>query len=414
MGESESKKDKLGNLSALKDFISFLSTVSGDLSNITAPPFILAPQSLTEFPTYWAEHPSLFSAPAFEPSAERRMLYVLENYLASLQRQYYIGQPVSAGTKKPLNPFLGELFFGQSQDPNGKGKVKVICEQVSHHPPTTAAFLEDEENGVRAEAYSTQYTTLSGTSVVVRQSGHALLTVDKHNETYLLPFPDIYAKSVLTGSPYPELSGTYRLASTSGLVADITFGGKSHNPFSSSGRNNFEASIYKSGESSRGRIYEISGVWSDKWTVKDGSGKKLYEYDLSDEKNKPVDMMMASLDKQNPWESRRAWQGVIKGLQEGDFQAALQAKSKLESAQREMRKREKAEGKKWEQAFFVQVSEEEKRQSHDRALDHLIESLGRNIDVKNILSTEGCWSFDREKEKKWREGLRQRPESPTG
>ena len=55
---------RLGNLSALKDFISFLATVKGDLSNITAPPFILASQSLTEFPAYWAERPSLFARPA--------------------------------------------------------------------------------------------------------------------------------------------------------------------------------------------------------------------------------------------------------------------------------------------------------------------------------------------------------------
>jgi oxysterol-binding protein-related protein 9/10/11 len=77
------------------------------------------------------------------------MLYVLEIYLSSLQRQYYIGQPVSAGTKKPLNPFLGELFFAECRDDEGKSSVKVICEQVSHHPPTTAAFIEDEVNGVR-------------------------------------------------------------------------------------------------------------------------------------------------------------------------------------------------------------------------------------------------------------------------
>ncbi|KAI9878981.1 MAG: hypothetical protein M1823_006887, partial [Watsoniomyces obsoletus] len=102
---------RLGNLSALKDFITFLGTVKGDLSNITAPPFILSPQSLTEFPAYWAERPSLFSAAAHEVSPERRMLYVLEIYLSSLQRQYYIGRPVKEGTKKPLNPFLGELFF---------------------------------------------------------------------------------------------------------------------------------------------------------------------------------------------------------------------------------------------------------------------------------------------------------------
>jgi oxysterol-binding protein-related protein 9/10/11 len=84
------------------------------------------------------------------------MLYVLEIYLSSLQRQYYIGQPVSAGTKKPLNPFLGELFFAECRDEEGRSSVKVICEQVSHHPPTTAAFIEDEVNGVRVSSFGSE------------------------------------------------------------------------------------------------------------------------------------------------------------------------------------------------------------------------------------------------------------------
>jgi hypothetical protein len=77
------------------------------------------------------------------------MLHVLEIYLSSLQRQYYIGRPVKEGTKKPLNPFLGELFLCEYRDAESDANVKVVSEQVSHHPPTTACFIEDEKNGVR-------------------------------------------------------------------------------------------------------------------------------------------------------------------------------------------------------------------------------------------------------------------------
>ena len=143
---------RLGNLSALKDFISFLATVKGDLSNITAPPFILASQSLTEFPAYWAERPTLFAATAQESSAERRMLNVLQIYLTSLQRQYYIGKPVSEGTKKPLNPFLGELFFCECQDPAGQSKVEVICEQVSSLPYPPSWTKADDLSGLAPPA----------------------------------------------------------------------------------------------------------------------------------------------------------------------------------------------------------------------------------------------------------------------
>jgi len=66
--------------------------------------------------------------------------------LACLKRQQYAGQDVDAGIKKPLNAFLGELFFAEWDD---EGSVtKLVSEQVSHHPPITACRLWNEEAGV--------------------------------------------------------------------------------------------------------------------------------------------------------------------------------------------------------------------------------------------------------------------------
>ena len=339
------------------------------------------------------------------------MLHVLQIYLTSLQRQYYIGRPVNEGTKKPLNPFLGELFFCECRDPEGKGSVKVICEQVSHHPPTTAAFIEDAQNGVSVEAYSTQYTTLSGTSVVVRQSGHAVLTIDHHKESYIIPFPDVYVKSLLTGSPYPELDGKYRISSTSGLTAEINFGQKTKTKLFTGGeRNWFEASIFKTNDKSKKHFFNLSGSWSDAWDVKDGEGKELFKFDLSAPENEPAPMMLAPLEKQNPWESRRAWKNVSEPLANGEFSIALSAKSTIENAQRDMRKGEKAEGKTWEQAFFTKVDEGNER-SNGSALSKLTEILGKE-EVKNIMGSDGCWRFDAAKAKRWNEGQRSRPDAP--
>lgn len=440
---------RLSNLSALKDFISvspnvcvgqpvlisslkFLATVSGDLSNITAPPFILAPQSTCEFPAYWIERPALFAAPAFEPSPEKRMLLVLQNYLASLQRQYYLGQPNKAGTKKPLNPFLGELFFCECEDPNGKAKVRVISEQVSHHPPTTAASLIDEENGVhviatlsmssfstansilQAEAYSTQSTSISGTSIVVRQTGHALITVDKYDETYLLPFPDVWAKNVLSGSPYPELDGTYRIISSSGYAAEILFGGKSRKPWSSGVRNGFEASVFHLNDNTKKPCYEVGGCWSESWEIHNAEGKVIETYDLSDPKRAPVPLKVTPLEKQSPWESRRAWRDVAESLKSGDFNVALKAKSKLENGQREMRKREEKEGKVWETLFFTkrEVDSDSITEKNEFAL--MAELMGEEL-AQKVVGTHGDWRFDPEKEKRWREGHGpSRPETPVG
>ena len=106
-------------------------------------------------PAYWAERPRLFAAPALEPDAARRALLVLKLYITSLQRQYYVGRTVKEGLKKPLNPFLGELFLGEWEDEVTGATTKLISEQVSHHPPTTACVLEDKNNGSKVRPRTT-------------------------------------------------------------------------------------------------------------------------------------------------------------------------------------------------------------------------------------------------------------------
>jgi oxysterol-binding protein-related protein 9/10/11 len=140
--------------------------------------------------------------------------------------------------------------------------------------------------------------------------------------------------------------------------------------------------------------------------VRDGEGKEMYTYSLSDAKNAPVTMKMAPLEKQSPWESRRAWKDVADPLRQGDFGKALNAKSKLENGQREMRKKEKAEGRSWEQAFFSKVEEEKERDM----LAILVESVGKE-ELRNILGTE-CWRYDADKARRWRDGEILRPKGP--
>ena len=215
----------------------------------------------------------------------------------------------------------------------------------------------------------------------------------------------------MTGSPYPELDGTYRIYSTSGVTAELVFGGKRKMLSLSGGeRNHFEASIYKTKDPKKTKFFDMGGVWSESWSVKDGKGKELYTYDLSDAKNQPAPLIMAPLDKQSPWESRRAWKGVADPLAEGNSSKALDAKSKLENAQRDMRKREKAEGKTWDQAFFSKVEDEARAEGS--AHSTLLELLD-NSEVKSILGGDGGWRFDAAKAKKWREGQRSRPEGPA-
>lgn len=103
-----------------------------DLSSLTAPPFILSSTSLTEYSGYWAEHPSIFVAPARESDPEKRALLVLKWFLSTLKQQYASRSDKLGSEKKPLNPFLGELFLGHWDGDEETGTTRLVSEQVRY------------------------------------------------------------------------------------------------------------------------------------------------------------------------------------------------------------------------------------------------------------------------------------------
>lgn len=114
---------------------------------MTAPPFILSTTSLTEYSSYWAEHPAAFVAPANEEDPAKRAMLVLKWFLSTLKQQYCSRSEKLGSEKKPLNPFLGvlldhssvpvgiltsigELFLGKWEDDSGE--TVLISEQVRY------------------------------------------------------------------------------------------------------------------------------------------------------------------------------------------------------------------------------------------------------------------------------------------
>lgn len=85
---------------------------------------------MVELPSCWTERPSLLAAPASESDPKKRALSVLKWILCSLRSQFYVRQDVNAGMRKPLNAFLGELFFGQWSDDTSTARI--ITEQVRY------------------------------------------------------------------------------------------------------------------------------------------------------------------------------------------------------------------------------------------------------------------------------------------
>ena len=70
-----------------------LASMTGDLSSMTAPPFILSPTSLTEFPAYWGERPELFADIAQGKDEQERAERVLRWFICTLKGQYTVSPP---------------------------------------------------------------------------------------------------------------------------------------------------------------------------------------------------------------------------------------------------------------------------------------------------------------------------------
>ena len=293
--------------------------------------------------------------------------------------------------KKPLNAFLGEIFIGSCGPEHDE--TKLVSEQVSHHPPVTACYLWNEKAGISAEGYTRQEITFTG-SVNIQQIGHAVLHIDKYNEDYLIPLPNVRVKGILTGGPYPELTEPCTIVSSAGFLANLEFSGKGL--LGMGGKKNYvKAAVYRSDDEKReDALFTAEGSWSERLEFKDGNGKSIDAYDVMSAT--ATEFRTMPLDQQDPWESRKAWNGVIKSIVEGSMKGVASHKDELESAQRELRKRPETSEEKWDALFF-------RKDDENPVAQKLLDVVGEKFDPK---STHGIWKFDVENaaklERPWR------------
>lgn len=300
--------------------------------------------------------------------------------------------------KKPLNPFLGELFLGHWDDEFGQ--TTLVSEQVSHHPPVTAYCITNDKFRIRLQGYNGQKASFSRT-IHIKQIGHALLTLHPPGsdaaETYLITLPALHIESLIYGAPFVELGKFIHIVSSSGYVAKIDFTGKG---WLSGKKNSFTASLWKEGEGSeKNPIYTADGQWSDTFTLKEGDGKKSNPIETF----RTGDIQLAKLnvapvEEQDVFESRKAWSHVAQSIEKGDMDATSHFKSRIENAQRALRKKEQEEGREWERVFFSQANSKDKDEIIFQKLVKVITGMGiSSWDGVAPDKTAGVWRFDEKK-----------------
>lgn len=403
-------------------FLKSIASYNGDLSSLTAPPFILSPTSLVEYSQYWGEHPDLLLEPSFYPVGDskeekdamaiKRIIAVTKWFISTLRSQYCSRNESMGSEKKPLNPFLGELFVGKWPDLSKEkklGETVLLSEQVSHHPPVTAYAITNEKHNATLQGYNGVKATISATLINVKQFGHAILEFKDLNETYLITLPPLHIEGLIVASPFVELEGTSYIQSSSGYLTVIDYAGRG---YFSGKKNSFKARIFKdklTSSSKENALVTIAGQWSGKSYITKGSqtpSSSSGELFYSATEKTPEHLVVKPIEKQHKLESRKAWEKVATATRAGNYDLISKEKSLIENEQRELRKQEKEIGSLWKVRWFDQVDFQGDKTDNDPLISLASTAslsignvpLGSLKGFKNEGDSALHWRFNR---KKW-------------
>ncbi|KAM0790788.1 hypothetical protein ACM66B_004636 [Microbotryomycetes sp. NB124-2] len=316
-------------------------SIGMDLSKITLPVFVLEPRSMLERITDFHSHPDILHGVSKLDSAEDRFLEVLRYYLAGWHIK-------PKGVKKPYNPILGEFFRCRYDYPDGS-VAYYVAEQVSHHPPISAWYFASPDTDLELYGELRPKSKFLGNSAATIMEGENKVKFLSRPEDgeYQITMPNMYARGILFGKMVLELGDQAVVKNEeTGLQCDIDFKTKG---FFTGTYNAISGKL----RGPKGDVGEISGSWSDTMELsRKGHGKETF-FDAHAEK--VAAKTVAPEDKQAWNESRNLWTKVTAAIKAKDLDAATDAKTKIEDAQREAARQREETGEKHQPRFFELV-----------------------------------------------------------
>jgi hypothetical protein len=233
-----------------------------------------------------------------------------------------------------------------------------------------------------------QKSKFKGTSIKVEQVGRAVLNLKKFDEQYVIDYPDLLIRGVLTGSCYLELSGCCTITSNSGARTVFEFIPK---PWFGGEYNRIKGTITMNEK----ECYSLSGRWSNQsyYTNTDEGSKEL----LFDAKAEAMaERKTAPLEEQQEIESHRLWGPVTEALKTKDYTVANTEKSKIENWQRQVRKdRELVTQEQFQPVLFNFIKDSEAFDEYSKRSVSLLGTM-----VSNPLLDDGAWTYNESLHKK--------------
>ncbi|XP_022646464.1 oxysterol-binding protein-related protein 11-like isoform X8 [Varroa destructor] len=325
-----------------------------DLTRVSLPVFVQEPRSLLELYADLFSYAPLFVAISDGKTDEDRMLACIRWLLSAL-----FATRRGLVARKPFNPVLGESFrcsfrLPRSVEDNGNPppRVTFVAEQVSHHPPKSAIYVECIERDMKCEASLTVKASFMNMFVGIEFLGSLGVELININERYVVTLPQMACRS-LVSRPYFEFSGKMRVrCSKTGCSATISFPSKqlvvgpekitsSTSELPTAPDPPFHgAKMHGVTVEMRNRENNIclrgQGHWNESVSFSREAGDLQHHFEFNIRSKEQCCKRVRPLAEQDANESRRVWAHVSRALQQGDFEAASGYKFQLEETYRKM------------------------------------------------------------------------------
>lgn len=297
-----------------------------DLYRLAVPTIVLDSISLLEKLAEMAQPHSLLLSVSEQKTPLQRFFAVSRWFLAGLRNT---PRPMMFGAK-PYNPILGEQFFTNWDHRDGSSS-KFVAEQVSHHPPISAFYMENEKHqfmycgmvGPKSKFYGNSASTIMDGEMTFHIIGH---------EEYHIKLPHITARGIIWGTQYIEVNDKMEITCAKhGFKCTVNFKAKSNNEVDGY----FEIGGKKK--------FTVSGQITSALTLKDVDSKReVIFYDVRDIRLDP--WIIRPVSQQDFTESRRIWHKVTVALRRREYDNAATHKHEIEEHQRMLVKTREREG----------------------------------------------------------------------
>jgi len=272
---------------------------------------------------------------------------------------------------KPFNPLLGETYELVRDDMD----FKLVAEQVSHHPPVSALYVESQ-SGFELTMSMEPELKFWGKDIEVRPKGNVTIKIPKYGDVYTFSYVSSGVHNIIIGNLWIELYGVCEIVNhNTGDRAIVNFKpagwfGKDMNqvegyivdkegkkkmllkadwtkyvcscpPENVALLNKFEANMKS--------VPDVEGVSVD-WRVKPKPSYAADMYMMTEFAMGINHMLDEHKTQIAPTDSR--YRPDIRSLEDGDIEDAACQKLRLEELQRARRKERNANDDTWEARWF--------------------------------------------------------------